>query len=406
MTVLQLLAECGRVSRRTFDILPYSYRNTCLYIKKLVDNKSAGQSGAGISKSYILLDGGRKALSAYHPQRYTPDLFDFNKLLIRHADRSRLRGDVGVMMSLAGFAVHPDDKPALPAFTPQPPDHQYTGLRFLFSNTQPHQYGQIIRSRATYLKHLTPINCYYDSVQLKGLRGSLDNSGVNYSRACGVLLTPSNLFRVYHSRDVAMRFHKTGEENLSALIASALIGYIPNDNSGILVFGQGWTSANSILDIYLRNTIIAPTKNSDIPGEILGTTNLGKPLLYLPMSKEALELLRLTRFPDWRKSLMHFAAASHAGLKQTNWHYQHEGRRVYIVADLNLTNLAIILRGVMKSPKEPVALVCLSWQQKFIFGLVQEYGGDKANALIVLLHDSFMDDLTDNLKLYWGVEPT
>ena len=402
MTVLRLLAECGRVSRRTFDMLPYSYRNTCVYIKKLVDSKSVRLSGVGDSKSYILLDGGRKILSANHPQRYTPELSDLNKLLTRHPERSRLRGDVAAAMSLAGFAVHPDDKPTLPASTPQPPDHQYTGLRYLFSNTQPHQYGQIIPNQDVYLKHLTPIGCYYDSIQLKNSRGALDVSGVNYSRACGVLITPSSLFRVYHSRDVAMRFHKTGEENLSALIASAFTGYMPDDNSGILVFGQGWLAATSILDIYLRDKMIAPTKNSDIPGEILGTTNLGKPLYYLPMRSESLQLLRLMRFPDWRKSLMHFAAASHAGLKQTDWHYLHEGRRVFTVADLNLTNLAIILRGVMKNPREPVTLLCLNWQQEFILSLVQEYGGDKANALIILLPDSFMDGLTGNLKSHWG----
>ena len=391
------------MSRRTFDMLPYSYRNVCLYIKKLVDGRCVSQSGVGHSKSYILLDGGRKTLSAYNPQRYTSELFAFNKLLIRHADRSRLRGDVAVMMSLAGFAVHPDDKPPLPAFTPPTPDHQYTGLRTLLHNNKPHEYGQIIPNRAIYTKRLTPVNCYYDSIQLKHMRDADNKNGVNYSRACGVLLTPSNLFRVYHSRDVAMRFYTTGEENFSALLGSAFTGYVPDSRNGILVFGQGWMSATSILDIYLRDKLIAPTKGSDIPGEILGTTNLGNPLFYLPLLIEALELLRLMHFPDWRKSLMYFASTSHADVNQTAWSYLHEGRRVYIVADSNLTNIAIVLRGMMKNPREPVTLLCLTWQQEFIWNLIQEYGGDKANVQLVILPDSFIADLVNkHLKPHWG----
>ena len=365
MRVLRLLAECGRVSRRTFDMLPYSYRNTCVYIKKLVDSKSVSLSGVGSSKSYILLDNGRKILSAYTPQRYTPELFALNKLLIRHPDRSRLRGDLAAMMSMAGFAVHPDDKPALPTFTPKPPDCQYAGLRELYQNYVPQQYGQIIPYQAAYTKHLTPVNCYYDSIQLKYLRGALADKGVNYSRACGVLMTPTSLFRVYHSRDVAMRFHKTGEENFSALLGAAFTGYMPDDKNGILVFGQGWLAAASILDIYLCDKSIWPPKE-DIPREILGTTNLGNPLFYLPLRSEALELLRLIHFPDWRKSLMYFASTSYANLNQTGWTFQHEERRVCIVADLNLTNLAIILRSMMKNPREPVTLICLPWQKDFI----------------------------------------
>ncbi len=368
MSVLRLLAECGRVSRRTFDLLPYSYRNTCVYIKKLVDGHDISLSGKADAKSYTLLDGGRQTLSAFNPQRYAPDLFELNKLLIRHPDRSRLRGDVAAMMSMAGFAVHPDDKPAVPALTPPPPDLQVDSLKNLFHNRRPNEYGQIIPNRATYTEHLTPVNCYYDSIQLKYLRDADADKGVNYSRACGVLFTPSFLFRAYHSRDVAMRFHRTGEENFTALMRSAFTGYIPSDNSGVLVFGQGWTAAISLFDMYLRGKPPIPPKKSGVPGEILGTTNLGNPLFYLPLRSEALELLSLMRFPDWRRSLMYWISVAHAKLEQNNWSYRHEGRRVYVTADLNLTSLAIVLRGIIKEPRAPVTLICLTWQQEFIAG--------------------------------------
>ena len=405
MSVLRLLAECGRVSRRTFDLLPYSYRNTCVYIKKLVDSREISLSGKGDSKAYTLLDGGRQTLSAFNPQRFSPELFELNKLLVRHPDRSRLRGDVAALMSLASFAVHPDDKPAIPAFTPPPPDLQIDSLQKLYQNSRPNVYGQIFPNRAEYTERLTPINCYYDAVQLKYLRDADTDKGVNYSRACGVLLTPSSLLRVYHSRDVAMRFHRTGEENFSALLRSAFTGYIPKDNSGVLVFGQSWTSVSSIFDFYLRGKPPIPPKKGSVPGELLGTTNLGNPLFYLPIRAESLELLSLMGFPDWRRSLMYWISVAHAKLEQNNWSYQHESRRVYIVADMNLTNLAIVLRGIMKEPRAPVTLICLPWQQDFMAGLIKEYGA-KADAEIAVMHECFLSNLINKrLRAHWGEKP-
>ncbi len=405
MCVLRLLAECGRVSRRTFDLLPYSHRNTCVYIKKLVDSHSISLSGRKGEWSYTLLDGGRQALSAFSPQRYTPELYELNKQLTRHPERARLRGDVAVMMSLAGFGVHPDDKPAMPAFTPPPPDLHTSSLRNMYLSKRPTEYGQIIPNRAEYTEHLTPINCYYDSIQIKLLRDSMDNKGVNYSRACGVLFTPTYLYRAYHSRDVAMRFHKTGEENFTALMRSAFTGYFPSNSSAVLVFGQGWTAAIAILDNYLRGKAALPSKHGEATGDILGTTNLGNPLFYLPLRSEALELLSLMRFPDWRRSLMYWISVAHAGLEQNSWSYQQGGRRAFIIADLNLTNLAIVLRGMMRNPRESVALICLPWQQDFIMSLVKEYGGDKANAEIALLFDSFIGNMIDKyLEPHWRGE--
>ncbi len=203
-----------------------------------------------------------------------------------------------------------------------------------------------------------------------------------------------------------MRFHRTGEENFTALLRSAFTGYIPADNSGVIVFGQDWTPATAILDNYLRGKVALPAKRGDAAGDMLGTTNLGNPLIYLPLRKEALELLALMRFPDWRRSLMYYISVAHAELEQNNWSYQQGGRRVYIAADLNLTNLAIVLRSMIRDPREPVTLICLPWQQDFIVALVKEYGGDKASVEIALLPDNFIGNLIDKyLEPHWGVIP-
>ena len=50
-----------------------------------------------------------------------------NQQLTKHPDRAMLCGDAAAMLSFVGYAVHPADKPLLPAHTsvlPQHPDHQ------------------------------------------------------------------------------------------------------------------------------------------------------------------------------------------------------------------------------------------------------------------------------------------
>ena len=61
---LQLLAECGRISRQgLLDIMPYSTRNTSVVLKKLVDDKSvAAHSQKRGESSYTLLSKGRDEL--------------------------------------------------------------------------------------------------------------------------------------------------------------------------------------------------------------------------------------------------------------------------------------------------------------------------------------------------------
>jgi len=86
-------------------MLPYSYRNISVYIKKLVDSGGVSLSGMGNPKSYTLLNGGRKTLFAHSPRRCTPELYELNKALNKNPDRSGRRDDVVIILSMAGLLL-------------------------------------------------------------------------------------------------------------------------------------------------------------------------------------------------------------------------------------------------------------------------------------------------------------
>jgi hypothetical protein len=292
---------------------------------------------------------------------------------------------------LAGFSVHPDDKPPSPAHCPLLPDApDGSDWRSLFQNDRQHSYSGD-NGKEIYTRRLTPVNCYYDAVLLKGLfpkSGDKDNEGVNYSRVCGVLMTPSYLLRVFHSRDVAMKFNVTGERNMRSLLLSDAVfsGYMPEERRGALVFGDDYTAAEKIIERHvsgnlakLPSTVKRKGRYQSRPSAAdvtLGTTNLGTPLFYLPMERRALELLRIMRYPAWQDTLCRFINDTCFGQKNNNrWCHELDGRQVYILAGLNLTQIGVAMQQMSRNPGQPVTLAYLDWQHGFFEKLLNRHGG-------------------------------
>lgn len=416
LSVLRLLAECGWVSKRALDMLPYSYYHFTKKTKELFDNGYIRKTGKGMSKCYALNPSARNILSSINEYRFTPELFALNTLLTRHSDRAMLRGDAAAALSLAGYSVHPDDKPSLPACCPPlPPAPDDSDWRFLFQNGRQHAYPAGNDKRA-YTRRLTPVNCYYDAVLLKGLvpkRGDKDNEGVNYSRVCGVLMTPTYLLRVFNSRDVAMKFSTTGERNMRSLILSdaAFPGYLPDENRGILVFGDDFTAAGKIIDRHISGSRAKIPQNIKKKGRyqnersaanvMLGTSNLGSPLFYLPMERRALELLRIMRYPAWQDTLCRFINGTCFGQKNnTQWCHEFEGRQVYILASLNLTQIGVAMRNISRQPEQPVTLAYLDWQHGFFEGLLNRHGG-YGDILIKRMTEGYDVSSRSTMNDYW-----
>ena len=131
-------------------------------------------------------------------------------------------------------------------------------------------------------------------------------------------MTPSSLLRVYHSRDVAMKFQMTGERNLQNLLLSDQLftGYQPPETTAALIFGTDFTAAAHILGRHLdgpgaQRPIYVKRRGgkgyaaiAGTTGELLRPANLGNPVYYLPLGKDSLPLLRMMGYPMWQEMLL------------------------------------------------------------------------------------------------------
>lgn len=413
---LRLLAECGRVSHPMLELTGYSYTYRTRCLKALLDQQYIRKQGKGRSKSYALAAKGRDHLAGFNAGRFRGEVMAQTRQLARHPERAALRGDAAAMLSLAGFAVHADDKPALPSYTPPLPNSPSTGdWKRLYQNACPISYpGEA--DVAAYLRRLTSVGCYYDATGIKELAGAGgDIAGVGYSRACGVLMTPSCLLRVYHSRDVAMKFHVTGERNFHDLLLTAKVfrGYLPKQDNAALIFGSGFTAAQHILSSRLngqtaRMPVYTKRKGgkgykalAGTAGEMLTPTNLGNPAFFLPLSADSRPLLRLMRYPFWQEEMVRrinrevFRLENHA-----RWQFELDGRTVYILAALDLAQIDLALRSIKSSAGKKVWIICLDWQEPLFRQLLGSFP-HSCEIRLTRLPAAYMDDLLAAFERFW-----
>lgn len=417
-SLMQLLAECGWVSRPLIDLVGYSYTYQTRSLKLLLDEQYIRKQGEGRYKCYALAVKGRNHLAAYNACRFRAEVMELTNQLSRHPERAMLRGNAAAMLSFAGFAVHPDDKPPLPALMPLLPENPtHADWRRLYQNSEQISYGQEVDKRV-YIQRQTAIGCYYDATLLKSLiDGDKDNEGVNYSRACGVLITPFRLLRVYHSRDVAMKFRIAGERNFRTLLRTELVfsGQLPEEQDGVLIFGDDFTAAVRTLEHHLygySSKLPAYVRRSGnkkgyrevkgTVGEMLTPTNLGNPAFYLPLRAESLELLRMMQFPFWQERFVQevnkelFDTAGH-----TRWCFEQEGQMVFILAALNLVQIDIAFRSIRSTATQKVRIICLHWQEDFFRQLLEPYIG-KRSIRLTKLPPEYVAELLERLEQEWG----
>lgn len=417
-SVMQLLAECGWVSRPLLELFGYSYTYQARCLKTLLDQQFIRKQGKGQAKSYALATKGRNHLAAYNARRFRAEVMEQNQQLSRHPGRAVLRGDVAAMLSFAGYAIHPDDKPPLPAHTPPLSEiFDRDDWQALFQNMRQLSYAGEA-DRRVYIRRLTAVGCYYDATALKGLiprSEDKDNEGVNYSRACGVLMTPTYFYRIYNSRDVAMKFHPMGERNFRQLLFSDLVfsGYLPEERGGVLIFGNGFTAAEHIIRHNLfgySSSLPAGVRRrggkgyearKGTAGEMLTPTNLGNPAFYLPLRVESLELLRIMRFPFWQETFLREMNRDLFGLpRQAKWCFRHEGGMVYVLAALNLPQIDMAFRAIRDSPEERVRIICLHWQEDFFLALLEPFAG-KRSIRLTRLPAEYITELLLQLENDW-----
>ena len=284
--------------------------------------------------------------------------------------------------------------------------------RGLYRNTESHSYPNQ-PDQGVYRRRATAVNCYYDATAVKEL--AVDSAGVSYSRACGVLLTPSYLLRVYHSRDVAMKFHSTGEQNFQCLLLSPKIftGYLPEEQNAALILGTDFTAAQHILEHHLaghspRMPLSAKKKGGKgytavkgLAGELVTPTNLGKPAFYLPLCKDSLPLLRLMAYPSWQGFLVReISRGLFPHLELPRWCFEEDGYTVYILAALNLAQIDLAMRMVQGNSGKKVQIVCLDWQVPLFRQLLEPFAGQR-DLWLTKLPAGFLEGLLQGEKEYW-----
>ena len=355
--ILELLATCGCVSRQVFLMLPFTYNKISTTLKSLLDSGAIRISGHGADKHYALLDAGKTMLECSDFSRYPRCLFADNNTLLRVPARAVANGDTAALLSLAGYFIHPSDKPALPVHATLPDDDN--GWFELYQNGG-------ISSAA---------NCYYTSTAVKRHFRAYSDKGFQYSRACGILFTPEYILRVFNSRNVALEFRETGERKLCNLIPRLFSGYVPKRKDALLVFGRGFAAAENILAGDFDAERIRMTKISK--RTLMNTQNLGRPMYYRPIRSESLPLTQLMRYPGWEDSMFEYLA------KQVYFSYSlrsdafyasgEDGSLLFIGVELNLTKLARLIRYMRETASHAIKLLCLDWQKDFYEKMLELY---------------------------------
>lgn len=358
-------------------------------------------TGHGADKHYAILAKGKDELNSFNYLRYPRCLFADNNTLLRAPARAMANGDAAVMLYRAGYSVHPHDKPELPSHTHISDDN--ADRRQIYRNSLEYRYDNSEDS-TIYIKRHTPINCYYTSVEIKRYFEQKNNNGLRYSRACGVLLTPDNILRIFHSRDVALEFKSTGENKLTSLLPKLFSGYLPPRRQGLFVFGNGFLSAKKILATEFSPERIRMAKVSN--KTCLGTKNLGNPLFYLPVIPDSIPLLRLFQYPGWEGSVSSFMAKQLYGSfkERQDVFYADgdDGSALFIGLTLNLTAVAGLIRAVRDKPRS-VSLICLNWQKEFYRETLDNYAGDGAEHVhIYSVSNDAISVIDTQLYEYWG----
>ena len=419
LTILQLLAECGWVSPDLIGLTGYSYTYRTRALKLLLQQGLVRKQGEGQAKAYAISTKGRNHLATFNASRFRDDVMSQLGHLTRNADdRAVLRGDAAAFFSLAGYAVHPDDKPEFPVCTPSlPTSPERTDWTSLFQNIQTYQYPDE-QDRAIYNRHLTGVNCYYDAAAIKELfyTPGKDGKGIRYSRACGVVMTPSCLFRIYHCRDVAMKFHIAGERNLQNLLLTDQVfrGFRPEITNTALLLGYDFTALQHILESHFagrsaKSPVYVKKRErkgyealKGSIGERVTPGNLGTPSFYLPLRAESLTLAHVMRYPFWQELLIREINRDLMKLdNQPRWSYEQGGTSYFLLFSLCLQQINLMLQTLRLSPNKRVQIFCLDWQESFFRELLANLLA-KPEVHITPLSADYINNFQRQLEFYWG----
>lgn len=77
-----------------------------------------------------------------------------------------------------------------------------------------------------------------------------------------------------------------------------------------------------------------------------------------------------------------------------------DGRKVYLLASLNLTWIDHVMRLIKNEPEQAFTIACLHWQTPLFIDLLQPF---KTQDIVVkVMESSFMEEVKNKLYDIWG----
>lgn len=308
---------------------------------------------------YVLTPKGRDFLASLNPIRYggagagqAPAPIATNEMQIY---RQSLLSESRTMGELAGFSIHPHQKPditklsfiefekparaALSALSVDP--RKYVGEENSISNQQVFQYYEtnILTKLYTepkdikkYIYHETPIGCIYTSHELKQLAKmeAEKNGGTGeeidklmFSRFSGIFFSGNGPYILYNTEQTALRLRQSGEQSIRVYAdfwaaniykrSLSLIqddGYgnqieeeLPAKTRGAILFGDDtFRAALRVVESSLISSAqIFQRKGPNAIQETQFLNTITVPdIFYMPVCRPAVDLFALMVFPHWQ----------------------------------------------------------------------------------------------------------
>lgn len=444
---LSIAYECGRISRRSIEFLGGDEKWKRDSIREAVNNgylieNRAKDMELGKNRMYEIKRRGITYLSKHNRVRFWEEK-KIEKLSgdARKMIRGRKYSEMVTMLKRAGYCTHEDDKPDLYGYQsdsvvdggPPPGFHQQSDNDLsvsLIRNTRIFRYSGE-KDQTPYLQRTTPINCFYSYSDSKPISTALfqnqdnqDSEGVTavrYARTFGLLFTPDDVYRTFHTGDSAMKIRTIGEAVFSSKMSGMANRILPDrcpteDNTAIkpaLVFGDGEMLAASKM-IRFDNDVEAEwvrrfqkKMDEDANGTLLNTSNAGNPTIYIPVRKEGIDILTMMQFPNWRQLVREITFEQLATLRQDPQTLFDaslaEGGKAAFFFDMDLTKLSRmkIAVGITNIPK--LLVVCADWQADFIREVFQETCVKAGTELSLYGFADWHSKIVEMLQQYWEV---
>lgn len=409
LQLLKAIGACRWASKRTLVLYPTNDRCRQRTIKHMQDEGYISFKPMERGRRYRLTEKGANRLFDLNHKRYrhihkehiTGN--DFNKFWVKRVSHI---GEAFIMSELAGYASHPDDKPASEILLTQ--NRAGDGKQNRVNNLTTHRYhsederlgGNLELDTSPYKKRITPTGCFYTIRELKSLAeleakrsgGNVrDIDNIKYTKLSGLLFTGEGGWRIYNTETTAPTFRPSGEiamlmrlsiwcgnvygtslQKDSAYRAEFLRGSIlMGDKSHEAAVGVIGYTNHTVLDPQLRRRAGNVTDSSHFNLKDIGI------VYFLPVIHEAIPLYSCMLYEKWESSLRsgghsvlrarHLlkksVALSHTGIYDGEL---ESGYKYACIIPLNLNRVMRIIEDLENSDMPGVHIQCMEWQGSFI----------------------------------------